>query len=216
MLEILATALAICAALAWIALLSLRGRFWRNTLLPEAAHDRESWPEVVALVPARNEAETIEAAVGSLLDQDYPGRLSVIVVDVGRGDDTAALARAAGDGRARDLEIVSGENLPEGWQGKVWALEQGARRAAGQCPHSRYFWLSDADIRHDPGNLRRLIAKAEADWLDLASLMVMLNCEGFWGRLLIPPFVFFFRKLYPFAWVNDPARRTAAAAGGCV
>ena len=46
--------------------------------------------------------------------------------------------------------------------------------------------------------------------------MVLLKANGFWGRVLVPPFVYFFQKLYPFAWAADPARRTAAAAGGCV
>mgnify|MGYP000403615843 FL=1 len=51
---------------------------------------------------------------------------------------------------------------------------------------------------------------------DLVSLMVLLNCETPWERLLIPAFVFFFQKLFPFPWVNDPTDRTAAAAGGCM
>jgi hopene-associated glycosyltransferase HpnB len=44
--------------------------------------------------------------------------------------------------------------------------------------------------------------------------MVKLRCRSFAERLLVPAFVFFFAKLYPFAWVNDPRRRIAAAAGG--
>jgi hypothetical protein len=52
--------------------------------------------------------------------------------------------------------------------------------------------------------------------LDLVSLMVRLRCESAWEKLLVPAFVFFFRKLYPFDWSNDPARTTAAAAGGCI
>jgi hopene-associated glycosyltransferase HpnB len=56
----------------------------------------------------------------------------------------------------------------------------------------------------------------ERDRLDLVSLMVRLRCESAWERLLVPAFIFFFRKLYPFAWSNDPARATAAAAGGCI
>jgi hypothetical protein len=59
-------------------------------------------------------------------------------------------------------------------------------------------------------------SKAEAERLDLVSLMVRLRCATFWERLLIPPFVFFFQKLYPFGAVNNPARSTAAAAGGCM
>ena len=60
------------------------------------------------------------------------------------------------------------------------------------------------------------MAKAENERRDLVSLMVALRCEGFWERLLIPPFIYFFQKLYPFAWVKEPSRRTAAAAGGCI
>src|SRR6202022_3072424 len=54
------------------------------------------------------------------------------------------------------------------------------------------------------------------DRRDLVSQMVALHCASPWERLLIPAFVFFFRMLYPFAWVNDDARPTAGAAGGCV
>ena len=60
------------------------------------------------------------------------------------------------------------------------------------------------------------MTKAEAEQRDLVSLMVALRCEAFWERLLIPPFIYFFQKLYPFAWVKDPRKATAAAAGGCV
>jgi len=76
--------------------------------------------------------------------------------------------------------------------------------------------LTDADIEHDPGNVRRLVFKAEAEGRHLVSLMVKLRCESVWERLLIPAFVFFFQKLYPFPAVNDPHSRTAAAAGGCM
>jgi hopene-associated glycosyltransferase HpnB len=76
--------------------------------------------------------------------------------------------------------------------------------------------LTDADIVHAPDNLARLVAKAQAERLDLVSLMVQLRCVNFWERLLIPPFVFFFQKLYPFAAVNDPGSPVAAAAGGCI
>jgi len=72
----------------------------------------------------------------------------------------------------------------------------------------------DADVVHAPDTLRRLVAKAEAESHDLVSLMVRLDCRTIWDRLLIPAFVFFFQMLYPFAWVNDPKRRTAGAAGG--
>jgi hopene-associated glycosyltransferase HpnB len=76
--------------------------------------------------------------------------------------------------------------------------------------------LTDADIVHDPGNLRELVSRCETEGYDLVSLMVRLHCRSLWERLLIPAFVFFFFKLYPPSWVADPSRRTAGAAGGCM
>ena len=101
---------------------------------------------------------------------------------------------------------------------KLWALQQGLLHAEVQGPAAEWPWFTDADIVHAPDVLRRLIAKAkgESNGLALASLMVRLSCEGRVARLLIPPFIFFFQKLCPFAWVNDPQHRLAAAAGGCL
>ena len=76
--------------------------------------------------------------------------------------------------------------------------------------------MTDADIEHDQSNLQRLVTKAEQEDLDLVSVMVRLRCDSFWEKLLIPAFIFFFQKLYPFRWVNDPNKKTAAAAGGSI
>ena len=169
-------------------------------------------------MPARNEADVIGRALASLLRQDYRGPLDVILVDDHSDDGTAeAAAVAAGDsGRGERLHLVRARPLPAGWSGKLWALSEGLAGAQESVPGARYLWLTDADIEHQPATLGHLVAKAEAERLDLVSLMVALSCEGAWERLLIPPFVFFFQKLYPFAWVEDPRRRTAAAAGGCI
>jgi hopene-associated glycosyltransferase HpnB len=91
---------------------------------------------------------------------------------------------------------------------------QGAERANRLVPDARYIWFTDADIEHDSGILRDLVSKAETGNLDLVSTMVRLHCTSPWERLLIPAFIFFFQKLYPFRLVNDPRRRIAAAAGG--
>ena len=98
----------------------------------------------------------------------------------------------------------------------MWALAQGvaAARAAGSRP--AYWWFTDADVEHDPQTLARLVATAARDDRALVSQMVELHCSSAWEKQLIPAFVFFFRMLYPFAWVNDDGRATAAAAGGCV
>ncbi|MBU6299309.1 MAG: glycosyltransferase, partial [Alphaproteobacteria bacterium] len=196
----------------WLALLLGRGFFWRIRerddcdLPPEPA----AWPSVVAVVPARNEADVITRSVGSLLAQDYPGSFRVILVDDQSGDGTGHAARALDHER---LTVLNGAAHPAGWTGKLFAVSQGVA-AAGRTPD--YLWLTDADIAHTPDNLRRLVARAEKDKLALVSLMAKLNCESFAEHFLIPAFVFFFGMLFPFAWVNNRRRRTAAAAGGCM
>ncbi len=192
----------------WTYLLFLRGGFWKADQELGPAGTLDEWPAVVAVIPARAEAPTIGRAVNSLLAQDYPGELAIIVVDDGSGDGTAEAA-----GASERLRVIEGAALAEGWTGKLWAVSQGIAAAP---PTATYLLLTDADIVHHPENLRQLVFKAESKRLDLVSLMVGLHCQSFWERRLIPAFVFFFQKLYPFPWVNDPARSTAAAAGGCM
>lgn len=96
----------------------------------------------------------------------------------------------------------------------MWVVARGVDHARATWPDDDYVWLTDADIEHHPGELSTLIAQSESRDLDLNSAMVLLRVESLWDRLLIPAFVFFFQKLYPFPWVNDPTRKTAAAAGG--
>ena len=210
---------AVLPLLAWLYLLLFHGGFWRGReRLDGAPGDLADWPAVVAIVPARDEADVIGQAMASLLRQDYPGALTVILVDDHSEDGTAEAATAAArtTERPERLQIHRSQDLPPGWMGKPWALSEGLRHADSAAPEAPYVWLTDADIAHDPQNLRRLVAKAEAEDLDQVSQMVILRSEGFWARLLIPAFVFFFQKLYPFAWVNDHRRDVAGAAGGCV
>ena len=213
----IALALGALACAIWAYLLLARGGFWWHAPRLAAAPPAH-WPAVVAVIPARDEAEGIEACVGSLLGQDYPGALGLVLVDDHSSDGTAGLARraAAALGRADRLQVVEGGALPAGWTGKLWAVAQGLEAAERWMPEAAYVLLSDADIAHDRRNLAELVAHAEANRLDLASLMVVLHCESWAERWLIPAFVFFFEMLYPFAWVNRRDRRTAAAAGGCM
>lgn len=203
--------------LIWLSLALFRGGFWRvkNRLLPEVSEGRET-ARVAAVIPARNEAESIAAAVSSLLRQDYSGSIRVLVVDDDSSDGTASLAEeaAASADALERLTMLRSEPLPVGWTGKLWAVSQGIREAAKWNPD--YLLLTDADIVHDASNVAQLVAWAEKQSLDLTSLMVKLQCTSPAERLLIPAFVYFFFLLYPPSWTGQTKRRTASAAGGCM
>ena len=202
-------------AAVWVYLLAFRGTFWR---IERDEHPAMAAParSVVAVIPARDEAEVIGGAVTSLLAQDYAGRLDIVIVDDHSTDGTAQIARdaAAGAGAAGRVTVIEATPVPAGWTGKLWAVRQGTALAADRRPD--YLLLTDADIVHASDNLRCLIARAESGGFDLVSLMVRLHCRGLWERLLVPAFVFFFFKLYPPRWVADKERGIAAAAGGCM
>jgi hopene-associated glycosyltransferase HpnB len=200
----------------WLYLLLARGAFWKVQEDEIAPQPLEHWPRVVAVVPARNEAETIVRAIVSLASQDYPGAFEIVVVDDQSEDGTATLARqaAAESSATRRVNIRTVAALPPGWTGKLWALNEGISAAAEKVP--TFFWFTDADIVHAPDTLRRLVFRAERDSLDLASLMVLLQAKTFPERLLIPPFLYFFLMLYPPRWIADPNASTAGAAGGCI
>jgi hopene-associated glycosyltransferase HpnB len=213
-------ALASAALAAWLYLIALRGGFWRASVRDDrgSVPEPQVCPSVIAVVPARNEADVIAASIGSLLGQDYPGSFAVILVDDQSTDDTAAAARAAASRtQAQDrLTVISGLPLPPGWAGKLWAMKQGVDHARVLPTPPDYLLFTDADIVFDAGALRRLVARAEARRLVLTSWMVKLRCTSLAERALIPAFVFFFQMLYPFAWVNRAGGATAAAAGGCM
>jgi len=196
----------------WLYLLSARGGFWREfrQAAPEPAEPlpAES-PSVAAVIPARNEACGIPQAVASLAAQQP---LHIVVVDDASDDGTADCARQCAPPDV--LTVLAGEPLPAGWTGKLWAVEQGVRHAARF--EAEYLLLTDADIVHAPGTVAALVGRAQAGGYDLVSYMAMLHCRTFAERALVPAFVYFFLALYPPAWIRDPRRRTAGAAGGCI
>ncbi len=197
----------------WLYMLLARRGFWllreRDTI---PAPSPAVWPSVVAVVPARNEADVIQHSIGSLLAQDYPGDFRVILVDDQSDDGTGDLARALHDNR---LTILTGGPRPPGWTGKLWAMRQGVDLAGQSAPE--FVWFTDADIAHAPDNLRQLVARAEDGRRVLVSLMARLSCAYCGGAFPpIPAFVFFFDMLFPFGAANDPKSKLAAAAGGCM
>jgi len=197
--------IALLSLCVWIYLFFWHGWFWRSQpeLLPAVPLD---FPDVDIIVPARNEAETIRAAIGSLLAQDYAGTFKIIMVDDNSTDDTAALA-----GAGPALQLVRLHTKPAGWSGKLWALKQGVALS-----HAPLVLFTDADIEHDVRHLSSLVSQLQQARLDLVSEMVRLNCISIAERALVPAFVYFFQMLYPFAKVNTPSSTAAAAAGGTV
>ena len=197
----------------WLYLLLAHSGFWQlkerdgHEVLPAPAR----WPSVVAVVPARNEADVIQKSIGSLLAQDYQGDFRVILVDDQSEDGTASLLRAMNFDK---LTILTGASRPPGWTGKLWAMHQGAAKADDFA--ADFLLFTDADIAHAPDNLSRLVARAEQDGKVLVSLMARLSCASWAEAFLIPAFVFFFDMLFPFGAANDPKNRLAAAAGGCM
>ena len=158
----------------------------------------------------------------TLLGQDYPGALTVILVDDCSTDGTAEVAAGLGPGQGeppgrpgRALRVVAGAPLPPGWAGKVWAMAQGLA-AAGDLGTVGYVLFTDADIAWEAGALRALVRAAEGGDRDLVSQMALLRTATRWERVVVPAFVYFFAQLYPFPRVNSPRSRTAAAAGGCM
>lgn len=210
------TYLAILPLAIWLYLFFARGNFWQIHEEEIEPRTLKRWPRVAAIVPARNEAETIGRAVTSLANQDYPGEFSAFVIDDHSDDGTADLARkaAAECNAAEKFSIHSSRELPLDWTGKVWAMNEGITAAARMMPE--YFWFVDADIVHAPDTLRRLMFRAENNSVDLVSLMVLLRAKSLSERLLIPSFLYFFLLLYPPNWVGNPRSSTAGAAGGCI
>src|SRR4051794_32863197 len=183
-----------------IALALLAFLLWVPSTLEMAAAYRfvpvlERWPALAAeacpalsiVVPALNEAETVEPALRSLLALDYP-RLEIIAVNDRSTDATGEILDrlAAEDARLRVVHVT---DLPEGWLGKNHALHVGSAAASGE-------WLlfADADVVYAPDALRRAMALALARGSDHLVALPRILVEGFWEKT----FVGFFMVMFSF------------------
>lgn len=202
------------SVLIWVYLLLGRGRFW--LMSPVQATAGEEIGSVAVIIPARDEGGVIAQSVSSLLRQNYTGKTHIFVVDDESRDGTAQIARGAAAALQREslLSMVTGQPLPPGWSGKLWAVQQGIEAASAMGPN--YFLLTDADVVHAAHTVAQFLAAASKGGYDLVSLMVKLHCRKDTEKLLVPAFVFFFFMLYPPSWIADPRRKTAGAAGGCI
>lgn len=214
------TLIALAALAAWLYLLIFNSGFWRltehdSTFAPEGATAPEG-THVIAIVPARDEAEVISRNVASLLAQDFPGRLDLVLVDDESADGTGDIARAmaAELGAADRLSVLRSHGPNDGWTGKIAAMHRGFSHVRTLPTQPDFILFCDADIAFAPHILSRLVAGATARGTVLSSLMVKLRCESPAEKWFIPAFIFFFQKLYPFRAVNDPESGIAGAAGG--
>lgn len=206
----------VLSLLIWAYLVLARGGFWRIDTAVSPPGVNINPVHIAVIIPARDEAEVVGRAVRSLLQQTGHHRIHIFLVDDASTDGTAQAARAAAvaEGRTQDLIVVPGSPLPPGWSGKLWAMEQGIQQAANTAPD--FFLFTDADVEHAPDNVATLVSIAQSGPYDMASFMVKLHCQSVAEKLLIPAFVYFFFKLYPPAWISNPRRSEAGAAGGCI
>jgi Glycosyl transferase family 2 len=203
---VLLTALALLSAAYWVALAVVGLKTVRGVPEPAAAEDRSSWPKLSLVVPARDEAATIDAALRSKLAEDYPN-LEVVFVNDRSTDDTGAIAERLATTESR-LRVAHVKELPEGWLGKVHAMQRGLEQASGE-----WVLFSDADVVLAPGTLRRVVAQAEREGLDHVSMLPRIEAKG---ALIVPALAAFFRVviLGGRTWqVADPKSSAAAGVG---
>jgi hopene-associated glycosyltransferase HpnB len=204
----LTSILIVLGSLAWPCILLLP---WKPGSTRERLDSADVSPEpdlsdVTILIPARDEAESIGRTLSALEQQGQ--NLTIIVIDDQSSDGTADLAKKRFRG---NLRVLQGKELPAGWVGKLWALEQGR-----QVAMTELLVLLDADIELAPGTIDALKSTLKAQNLDLVSLMAELRMQTLWEKVLSPAFIFFFKLLYPFALGNNPRSRLGVAAGGCI
>jgi hopene-associated glycosyltransferase HpnB len=212
--------LAVATLSIWLYLIAARGSFWRLTqhdrIIAPIDAPKPSGARVIAIMPARDEADVIATSLRSLFNQSFSGRLEVVLVDDESTDGTAEAAQncALAESAAERLTVLSTHGVASGWTGKLAAMHRGFMHVRSLSQRPDFVLFCDADIAFGHNLVERLVTGALARNAVLVSLMVKLRCESAAERWLVPAFVFFFQKLYPFAWVNDPGRSTAAAAGG--
>ncbi len=151
----------VASMLLWLVVLMLPWRPWlcREHLDADREGIRPEAGDITVLIPARNEERTIAATLRGIACQG--SGVHVVMVDDESTDDTCRVARKT----MEDAMIVRGTSPPEGWTGKLWALEQGY--AYVKTP---FILLLDADIELRPGVIRAMLYKMQEDELSMLFL----------------------------------------------
>ncbi|HEV2721013.1 MAG TPA: glycosyltransferase family A protein, partial [Thermoanaerobaculia bacterium] len=160
--------------------------------------------QVSVIIPARNEARSIERTLRAFLAQQYDS-FEVIVVDDRSSDGTGDIARSIADPR---LTAIAGEEPPPGWLGKSWALQQGSLAARGEL-----LLFVDADVHYAPGALAAAVAHIEREpGIAMLALLPRLEMHGFWENMAMPALAMFAFALLP-AWLSNRSRLVVLAVG---
>lgn len=165
-----------------------------------------AFPLVTAIIPAKDEEESLPDCLASVLAQEYPS-LEILVVNDRSTDRTAEIASefAAIDSRVRVITI---DTLPPGWTGKTHALQVAADQARGE-----WFWFLDADTRHVPHNLSIVLEYARAQDAGMVSLLPEMRCESFWENVVQPLAGIVLMQSFPLLLVNNDRSKLAFANG---
>jgi chlorobactene glucosyltransferase len=163
-------------------------------------------PLVTAIIPAKDEQDTLADCLDTVRDQSYPN-LEILIVDDRSTDRTPEIARGIAEADPR-VRLVSIEDLPPGWTGKTHALHVAAHQANGE-----WFWFVDADTRHEPDSLSIVLEYARSHDASLASLLPEMRCESFWESVAQPLLGIVLIQNYPLFWANDPKKKLAFANG---
>ena len=194
---------------------SLQDLFWTNKVVfeNENLQTNQKVENLCIIIPARNEEQYIPETLQSIANLNF-NKLSVLIVDDNSSDDTVKISQNILHQKKIHHYIVNGKKLPQGWSGKVWALKQGVDFLKKK-KFSFYLFL-DSDIKLQKNVVDEAITYLKANNLVMISMMAKLNCKSFWEKLLIPSFIYFFQKIYPFSRVNNPQDSLSAAAGGFI
>ena len=168
--------------------------------------DQTDPPLVSAIIPAKDEEESLAGCLASVCAQTYPN-LEILVVDDRSADRTPEIARSFAENDPR-IRVITIDQLPPGWTGKTHALQVASGQARGT-----WFWFLDADTRHVPENLSIVMEYARSNKAALASLIFELRCETFWENVVQPLAGVVLIQSFPLFWVNDDRRKLAFANG---
>ena len=212
------------AFFSWIYLLFFNSRkffsynelFWSNMTVFERLYKKnnnKSNQKICVVIPARNEEKNLPKTLNSIVRQDL-NNISILIIDDNSTDKTHIIASTFLKKKKINHQVVKGKKLPNGWSGKVWALKQAIDIL--KYKQFEYYLFLDSDIILKKGIISEAVNFLSQRKLLMVSLMAKLNCTTSWEKFLIPAFIYFFQKIYPFSKVNDPNNSLAAAAGGFI